>query len=124
MGAACSCSEDPAKQEQRKEEDRLASQEARSKAAEAAQRRQIYTSLSIRKRNSISLQQGGLHVLNSQPMQRDLRLPLPTKASPLSRQEEFDKSAAGRAARAQHAADAKRSAAATTNKGEPALKVI
>ena len=38
------------------------------------------------------------------------------------RQEEFEKSAAGRAARAQLAANAKQSA--NTNKGEPVLKVI
>ncbi|KAF9600678.1 hypothetical protein IFM89_011349 [Coptis chinensis] len=60
--------------EQRREEDRLASEEARSRAAEAAQKRQ----------------------------------------------EQFDKSAAGRAARAQMAAMAKQSAASNT--GEPVLK--
>lgn len=39
----------------------------------------------------------------------------------ICRQEEFEKSAAGRAARAQLAANAKQSA--TANKGEPVLKV-
>ncbi|KAA8528455.1 hypothetical protein F0562_035810 [Nyssa sinensis] len=58
----------------RKEEERLASQEARAKAAEAAERRQ----------------------------------------------EQFEQSAAGRAARAQISAAAKQSA--NSNKGEPALK--
>ncbi|KAG9137411.1 hypothetical protein Leryth_026523 [Lithospermum erythrorhizon] len=60
--------------EERREEDRLASIEARNKAAEAAQKRQ----------------------------------------------EQFDQSAAGRAARAQLSANAKQSA--NTNKGEPTLK--
>ncbi|CAL5418048.1 unnamed protein product [Camellia sinensis] len=60
--------------QQRKEEERLASLEARSKAAEAAQKRQ----------------------------------------------EQFDQSAAGKAARAQVAAAAKQSA--NSNKGEPVLK--
>ncbi|CAL5415296.1 unnamed protein product [Camellia sinensis] len=60
--------------QQRKEEERLASLEARSKAAEAAQKRQ----------------------------------------------EQFDQSAAGKAARAQLAAAAKQSA--NSNKGEPVLK--
>ncbi|XP_074349103.1 uncharacterized protein LOC141688876 isoform X2 [Apium graveolens] len=68
------CFDGGKKQQLRKEEDRLASQEARAKAAEAAQKRQ----------------------------------------------EEFDKSAAGRAARAQQAAIAKQSA--NTNRGEPVLK--
>ncbi|KAG4953598.1 hypothetical protein JHK82_039218 [Glycine max] len=58
-----------------KEEERLASEEARAKAAEAAQKRQ----------------------------------------------EQFENSAAGRAARAQQQAMAKQSA--NTNKGEPVLKV-
>ncbi|KAL8154052.1 hypothetical protein V2J09_011812 [Rumex salicifolius] len=73
MGAVCSCFDGDAKQ-QRREEEQLASQEARAKAAEAAERRQ----------------------------------------------QEFDKSAAGRAARAQMAAIAKQSTHAS--KGEPALK--
>ncbi|MBA0550534.1 hypothetical protein Golob_021473 [Gossypium lobatum] len=66
---------DGGNREQRKEQDRLASAEARAKAAEAAQRRQ----------------------------------------------EQFEKSAAGRAARAQLQAAAKQST--NSNKGEPALKV-
>ncbi|KAB2045030.1 hypothetical protein ERO13_D01G110800v2 [Gossypium hirsutum] len=65
---------DGGNREQRKEQDRLASAEARAKAAEAAQRRQ----------------------------------------------EQFEKSAAGRAARAQLQAAAKQST--NSNKGEPALK--
>ncbi|PPD92357.1 hypothetical protein GOBAR_DD10700 [Gossypium barbadense] len=67
---------DGGNREQRKEQDRLASAEARAKAAEAAQRRQ----------------------------------------------EQFEKSAAGRAARAQLQAAAKQST--NSNKGEPALKVF
>ncbi|TYI97359.1 hypothetical protein E1A91_D01G138800v1 [Gossypium mustelinum] len=66
---------DGGNREQRKEQDRLASAEARAKAAEAAQRRQ----------------------------------------------EQFEKSAAGRAARAQLQAAAKQST--NSNKGEPALKM-
>ncbi|KAA3488732.1 transmembrane protein [Gossypium australe] len=65
---------DGGNKEQRKEQDRLASDEARAKAAEAAQKRQ----------------------------------------------EQFEQSAAGRAARAQVQAAAKQSA--SSNKGEPVLK--
>ncbi|XP_057974665.1 uncharacterized protein LOC131162329 isoform X4 [Malania oleifera] len=73
MGFCCDCFGGGSKQ-QALEEDRLASSEARAKAAEAAQRRK----------------------------------------------EQFEQSAAGRAARAQIAATAKQSA--HSNKGEPVLK--
>ncbi|KAL9237981.1 hypothetical protein vseg_012466 [Gypsophila vaccaria] len=72
MGGVCSCFDGETREEKR-ESDRLASQEARSKAAEAAQRRQ----------------------------------------------EEFDKSAVGRAARAQMT---KEKQSTSYNKGEPGLK--
>ncbi|KAK1317343.1 hypothetical protein QJS10_CPA05g01201 [Acorus calamus] len=74
MPSCFACFSSPSKKERRREEDRLASQDARSKAADAAQKRQ----------------------------------------------EQFEKSAAGRAARAQIAVNAKR--AASSNKGEPVLK--
>ncbi|GLU15937.1 hypothetical protein SLE2022_323890 [Rubroshorea leprosula] len=73
MGCCFSCF-DGGKREERREQERLASAEARAKAAEAAQKRQ----------------------------------------------EQFEKSAAGRAARAQLEGTAKQSA--NTNKGEPVLK--
>ncbi|XVE95033.1 hypothetical protein REPUB_Repub02eG0061200 [Reevesia pubescens] len=73
MGCLFSCF-DGGKKEERREQDRLASAEARAKAAEAAQKRQ----------------------------------------------EQFEQSAAGRAARAQMQGAAKQ--AANSNKGEPVLK--
>ncbi|CAL9092248.1 unnamed protein product, partial [Musa textilis] len=96
--AFCSCF-GPSKAE-RREADRAESEEARAKAAEAAQRRQLLD-------------------LNLSP------LPPSFSRSKLRRQivlqEQFDKSAAGRAAKAQMAALAKQSSA--SNKGEPVLKV-
>ncbi|KAL9330646.1 hypothetical protein ACSQ67_000256 [Phaseolus vulgaris] len=72
-----------------KEEERVASEEARAKAAEAAQKRFYLFPF--------------------------LNFPLS-----LTRQEQFENSAAGRAARAHQQAIAKQSA--NTNKGEPVLK--
>ncbi|KAL9386056.1 hypothetical protein Peur_023066 [Populus x canadensis] len=76
MGISCFACFDGGNKKQRREEERLASEEARAKAAEAAQKRQ----------------------------------------------EQFEKSAAGRAARAQLQGMAKQSA--NSNKGEPVLKVL
>ncbi|KAH8487914.1 hypothetical protein Peur_060318 [Populus x canadensis] len=76
MGLSCFACFDGGNKKQRREEERLASEEARAKAAEAAQKRQ----------------------------------------------EQFEKSAAGRAARAQLQGMAKQSA--NSNKGEPVLKVL
>ncbi|KAB5526595.1 hypothetical protein DKX38_020442 [Salix brachista] len=76
MGLSCFACFDGGSKEQRREEERLASAEARAKSAEAAQKRQ----------------------------------------------EQFEKSAAGRAARAQLQGMAKQSA--NSNKGEPVLKVL
>ncbi|WCJ35556.1 hypothetical protein M5689_016803 [Euphorbia peplus] len=76
MGLSCFACFDGGSKQRRQEEDKLASAEARAKAAEAAQKRQA----------------------------------------------EFDKSAAGRAARAQMQAMAKQSA--NSNNGEPVLKVF
>ncbi|THU65963.1 hypothetical protein C4D60_Mb05t09190 [Musa balbisiana] len=96
--AFCSCF-GPSKAE-RREADRAESEEARAKATEAAQRRQLL-------------------YLNLPP------LPPSFSRSKLRRQtvlqEQFDKSAAGRAAKAQMAALAKQSS--VSNKGEPVLKV-
>ncbi|KAJ6939754.1 hypothetical protein NC651_006043 [Populus alba x Populus x berolinensis] len=75
MGLSCFACFDGGSKQQRREEERLASAEARAKAAEAAQKRQ----------------------------------------------EQFEKSAAGRAACAQLQGMAKQSA--NSNKGEPVLKV-
>ncbi|XP_061966877.1 uncharacterized protein LOC133690650 [Populus nigra] len=74
MGLSCFACFDGGRKQQRKEEERLASAEARAKAAESAQKRQ----------------------------------------------EQFEKSAAGRAACAQLQGMAKQSA--NSNKGEPVLK--
>ncbi|KAJ6675939.1 TRANSMEMBRANE PROTEIN [Salix viminalis] len=74
MGLSCFACFDGGSKEKRREEERLASAEARAKSAEAAQKRQ----------------------------------------------EQFEKSAAGRAARAQLQGMAKQSA--NSNKGEPVLK--
>uniref|UniRef100_A0A6N2MJ57 Small VCP/p97-interacting protein n=1 Tax=Salix viminalis TaxID=40686 RepID=A0A6N2MJ57_SALVM len=76
MGLSCFACFDGGSKEKRREEERLASAEARAKSAEAAQKRQ----------------------------------------------EQFEKSAAGRAARAQLQGMAKQSA--NSNKGEPVLKVL
>ncbi|CAK7347422.1 unnamed protein product [Dovyalis caffra] len=76
MGLSCFACFDGGSKPQRREEERLASAEARAKSAEAAQKRQ----------------------------------------------EQFEKSAAGRAARAQLQAMAKQSA--NSNRGEPVLKVL
>ncbi|XP_074264094.1 uncharacterized protein LOC141586693 [Silene latifolia] len=73
MGGVCSCFDGQTREEKR-EQDRLASAEARSKAADAAQRRQ----------------------------------------------EEFEKSAIGRAVRAQVAKEKQQTT--SSNKGEPGLK--
>uniref|UniRef100_A0A6N2MKZ1 Small VCP/p97-interacting protein n=1 Tax=Salix viminalis TaxID=40686 RepID=A0A6N2MKZ1_SALVM len=75
MGLSCFACFDGGSKQQRREEERLSSAEARAKAAEAAQKRQ----------------------------------------------EQFEKSAAGRAARAQLQGMAKQSA--NSNKGEPVLKL-
>ncbi|KAL3571478.1 hypothetical protein D5086_025382 [Populus alba] len=76
MGLSCLACFDGGNKKQRREEERLASAEARAKAAEAAQKRQ----------------------------------------------EQFEKSAAGRAAKAQLQGMAKQSA--NSNQGEPVLKVL
>ncbi|CAL9044153.1 unnamed protein product, partial [Musa banksii] len=88
--AFCSCF-GPSKAE-RREADRAESEEARAKAAEAAQRRQLLY----------------------------LNLPLLPPSFSRSKLQQFDKSAAGRAAKAQMAALAKQSS--VSNKGEPVLK--
>ncbi|KAF7137240.1 hypothetical protein RHSIM_Rhsim07G0219800 [Rhododendron simsii] len=82
------CFDGGKKQQRRKEEEQKASLEARSKAAEAAQKRQ-----------SLSLSNIFIYI---------------------DMQQEFDQSAAGKAARAQIAAAAKQSA--NPNRGEPVLK--
>ncbi|KAL8096241.1 hypothetical protein AgCh_037268 [Apium graveolens] len=116
------CFDGGKKQQLRKEEDRLASQEARAKAAEAAQKRE--------KEDSDEMPCFALMEASSG---RKVCLTVECAANAIAtictlyvghfllfKQEEFDKSAAGRAARAQQAAIAKQSA--NTNRGEPVLK--
>ncbi|CAL9752054.1 unnamed protein product, partial [Musa acuminata subsp. burmannicoides] len=99
--AFCSCF-GPSKAE-RREADRAESEEARAKAAEAAQRRQLlYLNLP--------------HLPPSFSRSKLRRQMVLVNR----RQEQFDKSAAGRAAKAQMAALAKQSS--VSNKGEPVLK--
>ncbi|MBA0565972.1 hypothetical protein Golob_010826, partial [Gossypium lobatum] len=97
MGCFFSCF-DGGNKEQRKEEDRLASAEARAKASEAAQKRSL-----------------SLPFYDSLPF-----LSYSVASAILLAQEQFEQSAAGRAARAQVQAAAKQSA--NSNKGEPVLK--
>ncbi|CAL9159371.1 unnamed protein product, partial [Musa hybrid cultivar] len=99
--AFCSCF-GPSKAE-RREADRAESEEARAKAAEAAQRRQLL-------------------YLNLPPLPPSFSRSKLRRQMVLvnRRQEQFEKSAAGRAAKAQMAALAKQSS--VSNKGEPVLK--
>ncbi|KAL3514373.1 hypothetical protein ACH5RR_027090 [Cinchona calisaya] len=96
------CFDGGASKQRRKEEEQLASQEARAKAAEAAQKRQPQVPFF--------------------PFQFMLIFFLAGVVGDYLSfgQEQFEQSAAGRAARAQQAAIAKQSA--NTNKGEPVLK--
>ncbi|XP_074349102.1 uncharacterized protein LOC141688876 isoform X1 [Apium graveolens] len=116
------CFDGGKKQQLRKEEDRLASQEARAKAAEAAQKREKEDSDEM---PCFALMEAssGKHNLSFDRKHVNrifLCRWIQESSSRVQRQEEFDKSAAGRAARAQQAAIAKQSA--NTNRGEPVLK--
>ncbi|MFQ6639629.1 hypothetical protein Gotur_014818 [Gossypium turneri] len=110
MGCFFSCF-DGGNKEQRKEQDRLASAEARAKAAEAAQKR----SLSLPVYDSLLLLFGVVKDEHSSGL-----MSTRVKNDKRVLQEQFEQSAAGRAARAQVQAAAKQSA--SSNKGEPVLK--
>ncbi|KAI8548575.1 hypothetical protein RHMOL_Rhmol07G0283400 [Rhododendron molle] len=97
------CFDGGKKQQQRKEEEQKASLEARSKAAEAAEKRQSL---------SLSLSNIFIYIYVFLYSHRIFVF--------LLWQQQFDQSAAGKAARAQIAAAAKQSA--NPNSGEPVLK--
>ncbi|KAK3029784.1 hypothetical protein RJ639_038226, partial [Escallonia herrerae] len=105
--------------EERREEERLASQEARAKAAEAAEKRQFISLplMHIAHTGCISVH---LFLIASNFRFLIFFGSIPGSPNLVALQEKFDQSAAGRAARAQIAAAAKQSA--NPNKGEPTLK--
>ncbi|KAG6402561.1 hypothetical protein SASPL_134757 [Salvia splendens] len=106
---------DGGSKQRRREEDRLASEEARAKAAEAAQKRETEKTRKVyyRKLHELETKRDNQN-RNAESVKRCFR------GSDVLAQEQFEQSAAGRAAKAQIAAAAKQNA--NTNKGEPVLK--
>ncbi|CAM8943327.1 unnamed protein product [Rhodiola kirilowii] len=102
--------------EQRLEEERLASEQARARAAEAAQKRQEQFEKSAAGRAA----KAQMAAVAKQSSNANRGEPTLKNKYYVPGQEQFEKSAAGRAAKAQMAAVAKQSSNA--NRGEPTLK--
>ncbi|KAK2985609.1 hypothetical protein RJ640_006872 [Escallonia rubra] len=110
---------DGGQREERREEERLASEEARAKAAEAAEKRQ-FISLPLMHIAHTAVLAFTFFLITSNFRFLISFGSIPGSPNLIALQEKFEQSAAGRAARAQIAAAAKQSA--NPNKGEPTLK--